>query len=317
MIGSRKSGTARAESSASISAMIRLARPQQWIKNAVVLAGVVFAEATDQPVAIIEAIAALVAFVLASAAIYVFNDLRDADVDRHHPLKQHRPIASGSVSHQTAAIFSVLLGVGAVALGTIVTPFLGLIILGYLLMMVGYTLWFKRVAILDVMTIAIGFVMRAVGGAVAVAVPISPWLLVCAFLLALFLGFGKRRAELIDLGGMASKHRISLQEYTAPLLDQLVGITAISALVTYAVYTVVSSNVPENDAMLFTVPFVAFAIFRYLYLVYGRGLGGSPESLLFRDRWLLASVVLWGVLALVIVRTGGDIDLLFWRGDHS
>src|SRR5690606_759446 len=164
--------------------------------------------------------------------------------------------------------------------------------------------------ILDVIVIAIGFVLRAVGGAVAVAVPISPWLLTCAFLLALFLGFGKRRAELIGLGSGASLHRLSLQGYTAPLLDQLVGITAVSALVVYTIYTFRSCSVPTNDSMVYTVPLVAFAIFRYLYLVYGRGLGGSPESLLFRDRWLLAVVVLWGVVALVLVTSGGTIDHL-------
>ena len=301
MIESRKAGTSRAESVASVAALLKLARPQQWVKNTVVLAGVVFAEMADQPLAVVEALIALVAFILASASIYVFNDIRDADADRHHPLKRSRPIAAGTVSPQTAARYSILLGLGAAFLGTAVTPLLGLIIVGYLAMMVAYTLWLKRVAILDVTVIAVGFVLRAVGGAVAVAVPISPWLLVCAFLLALFLGFGKRRAELIGLGGTASRHRLSLQGYTEPLLDQLVGITAFSALVTYTIYTIVSSSVPKNDTMLFTVPLVAFAIFRYLYLVYGRSLGGSPESLLFRDRWLLASVVLWGALALVIM----------------
>lgn len=310
MIESRETGNARADSAALMAAMLRLARPQQWVKNAVVLAGVVFAEATGHPIAMANAITAMVAFVLASVSIYVFNDLRDADADRHHPLKRNRPIASGTVSREAAGRFGFLTGGVAILMGTLVTPALGLIIGGYLLLMVCYTLWLKQVAILDVTTIAVGFVMRAVGGAVAVAVPISPWLLVCAFLLALFLGFGKRRAELIVLGGAASRHRLSLQGYTAPLLDQLVGITAISALVTYAVYTVVASNLPANDSMLLTVPPVAFAILRYLYLVYGRGLGGSPESLLFRDRWLLASVLLWGAIAMVIVRTGGEITLL-------
>jgi 4-hydroxybenzoate polyprenyltransferase len=202
---------------------------------------------------------------------------------------------------------SVALAAVALLLGGVVRPMLGLTVAAYLLIMICYNLWFKRAPIVDVVVIAVGFVLRAIAGAVAIAVPISPWLLLCAFLLALFLGFGKRRAELIAHGDGARFQRASLEGYTAPLLDQLVRITAISALVTYATYTVVSSSVPRNDAMLFTVPLVALAIFRYLYLVYGRGKGESPESLLFRDAWLLGAVLLWGGLALVIVKTDGAI----------
>ncbi len=269
------------------------------------LAGLVFAEITDQPHAVLEAFLAVVAFVLASAAVYIVNDTRDIDADRQHPLKRWRPLAAGEIAPATALRVAAAMAVASLALATVVTPMLTAIIGAYLVLMGAYTVWLKRVAILDVMVIAVGFVLRAVGGAVAVAVPISPWLLICAFLLALFLGFGKRRSEVVGLGLAATRHRAALAGYTGPLLDQLVGITAIAALVTYAVYTVVSTSVPDNGAMLLTVPFVAFAIFRYLYLIYGRGLGGSPESLLFRDRWLLGSVALWGVLALVVMRAGG------------
>lgn len=271
------------------------------------LAGLVFAEITDQPHAVLEAVLALIAFVLASAAIYIVNDLRDIEADRRHPLKRERPLAAGEIAASTALRVAIGLAIAALVLATVVTPALTGIIALYLALMVAYTVWLKQVAILDVMVIAIGFVLRAVGGAVAVSVPISPWLLVCAFLLALFLGFGKRRAELVGLGLGAARHRVALEGYTGPLLDQLVRISAIAALVTYATYTVVSSSVPENDSMLFTVPFVAFAIFRYLYLIYGRGLGGSPESLLFRDRWLLGAVTLWGVLALVLMQAGENV----------
>jgi 4-hydroxybenzoate polyprenyltransferase len=280
-------------------------RPQQWAKNAVVLAGLVFAEITDQPHAVLEALFALTAFVLASASVYIVNDIRDIAVDREHPLKRRRPLAASEIDSRAAIRVAVGLALAGLALATFVTPLLASIIGAYLTLMVAYTIWLKRVAILDVMVIAVGFVLRAVGGAVAVAVPISPWLLVCAFLLALFLGFGKRRAELVGLGLDAARHRVALAGYTGPLLDQLVRISAGAALVTYAIYTVVSTSVPDNGSMLMTVPFVAFAIFRYLFLIYGRGLGGSPESLLFRDRWLLGSVALWGVLALVLMRAGG------------
>jgi 4-hydroxybenzoate polyprenyltransferase len=285
-------------------AWLRLVRPQQWAKNAVVLAGLVFAEITDQPHSVLEATLALIAFVLASSAVYVINDLRDIEADQRHPLKRLRPLAAGEIDPASAVRAALALAAAALVLATVVTPMLTGIIALYLALMLAYTVWLKRIAILDVMVIAVGFVLRAVGGAVAVAVPISPWLLVCAFLLALFLGFGKRRAELVGLGLDAARHRVALEGYTGPLLDQLVRISAVASLVTYAIYTVVSTSVPDNGSMLLTVPFVAFAIFRYLYLIYGRGLGGSPESLLFRDRWLLGSVALWGVLALVLMQAG-------------
>lgn len=289
---------------ATIAIYLRLTRPQQWVKNAVVLAGLVFAEVTDQPRAVLDSVIALVAFVIASGAIYVFNDLRDAEVDRLHPRKQTRPIASGQLTQQAASTFGVALAAISLILAAFVTLPLAMIIAAFMVMMACYTLWLKRVPILDVTVIAVGFVLRAVGGAVAVSVPISPWLFVCTFLLALFLGFGKRRAELIELGEDAANHRSALEGYNATLLDQLVAITAVSALVTYSIYTVVSSAVPEDGSMIFSIPLVAFAIFRYLWLIYARGLGGSPESLLFRDRYLLTSVVVWGLLALVIMERG-------------
>lgn len=310
MIGAPETSTAPGTMASTAVALLRLARPQQWVKNAVVLAGLVFAALGDRPGAVLHAVLALLAFVAASSAVYVANDLRDIEADRHHPLKRNRPLATGAVSLRSAARFAVALIVAAMVAALAVTPLLVVTVAVYLLVMGGYNRWFKQIPILDVTIIAFGFVLRAVGGAVAVAVPISPWLLLCAFLLALFLGFGKRRAELIALGEAATLHRQALGGYTAPLLDQLVAITAVSALVTYAVYTVVSSSVPVNDAMLYTVPFVAFAIFRYLFLVYGRGLGDSPERLLFRDGWLLASVVAWGVAALVIMQTHGDVSRL-------
>lgn len=307
MIESQRSSSRGVDRVVTVTTLLRLTRPQQWVKNAVVLAGLVFAGSVDHPGAIADALLAMVAFVIASAAIYVFNDVRDADADRRHPLKRSRPIASGEVSIATAMRLSVGLAAGAMLLGFAITPAVGLTVASYLAMMACYNLWFKRVPIVDVIVIAFGFVLRAIAGAVAIAVPISPWLLLCAFLLALFLGFGKRRAELATHGDGAWLHRRALQGYNALLLDQLVRITAISALVTYATYTVVSTSVPRNDAMLFTVPLVALAIFRYLYLVYGRGKGESPESLLFRDRWLLGAVLLWGAMALVIVKTDGTV----------
>jgi len=286
------------------SALLRLSRPHQWIKNSVVLAGLVFAEVSDQPRAVANALLAVLAFILASVAIYVSNDIHDAEADRMHPTKRWRPIARGAVSPVVASRFGVVVALASVLLAATVSwEFLGIVGL-YLVMMAFYNQALKRIPILDVVVIALGFVFRAMGGAIAVDTPISPWLLVCAFLLALFLGFGKRRAEFMLLGDGAGRHRRSLEGYTLPLLDQLLRVSAGSALVTYAVYTFDASSVPDNDVMVITVPLVAFALFRYMYLIYGKNLGGSPESLLYRDRWILSSVVVWAVLALVLMETG-------------
>lgn len=288
-----------------LASLLRLSRPGQWIKNSVVLAGIVFAEATDQPRAVLEAALALIVFTLASSAVYVFNDRIDAESDRNHPLKYMRPIATGEVSPQVADRFAAILVMASVGLGLLIGQAFVAVVVAYIVMMIAYTLWLKHIAILDVTAIALGFVLRAIGGAAAVDVPISGWLLACAFLLALFLGFSKRRAELQALGASASNIRAALEGYTGQALDQLVGITAMSALVTYTLYTIDSSSVPESHAMVATVPLVAFAIFRYLFLVYGRDLGQSPDVLLFRDKWLLGSVLGWGVLALVLMEFGG------------
>ncbi len=196
------------------------------------LAGLVFAEITDQPHAVLEALLAVAAFILASASVYIVNDIRDIDADRQHPLKRLRPLAASEMEPAVAIRVAVGLALASLALATFVTPLLAGIIATYLSLMVAYTAWLKRVALLDVMVIAIGFVLRAVGGAVAVDVPISPWLLLCAFLLALFLGFGKRSAELVGMGIGAMRHRVALAGYTGPLLDQLVRITAGAALAT-------------------------------------------------------------------------------------
>lgn len=285
-------------------ALLRLSRPHQWIKNSVVLAGLVFAEVSDQPRAVANALLAVLAFILASVAIYVSNDIHDAVADREHPTKRWRPIAAGAVSPVVAAWFGVVVALASVLVAAAVSwEFLGIVGI-YLVMMGLYNQALKQIPVLDVVIIALGFVFRAMGGAVAVDTPISPWLLVCAFLLALFLGFGKRRAEFMLLGDGAGMHRRSLEGYTLPLLDQLLRVSAGSALVTYAVYTFDASSVPDSNIMVVTVPLVAFAIFRYMYLIYGKNLGGSPESLLYRDRWILASVVAWAVLALILMEFG-------------
>jgi 4-hydroxybenzoate polyprenyltransferase len=279
---------------------IRLVRPVQWSKNAVVLAGVVFARMVADPSPLLHALAALVAFCMISSAMYIFNDWLDIERDRHHPLKRFRPLASGAITPRQALPVGSALAIASLALAWSVTPALALVAAHYALLMVAYTLWLKRIVIIDVFVIAGGFLLRAIAGAVAVDVPISAWLMLCTVLLALFLGFCKRRNEMLTLQATATLHRDVLRGYTPAILDQFILLTASTTIMAYAMYTFTSTYVPENDTMMITVPIVAFAIFRYLYLVYVRKLGGAPESLLFRDPALLSSVALWGASVLVI-----------------
>lgn len=280
---------------------LRLVRPVQWSKNAVVFAGVVFARLVTHPDALLKAFVTFVAFCAIASAVYIFNDWRDIERDRVHPTKRRRPLAAGRIQPRSALIACGTLAMVGCVLGALISWWLLLICVGYLAMMAWYTLELKSIVILDVFVIAAGFILRATSGAVAVGVPVSSWLLLCTFFLSLFLGFGKRRSELKLLEGSAAMHRPSLKGYTIPALDQLIGVTAGATLMAYSMYTFVSNDVPQNDAMMLTIPFVAFALYRYLYLVHGQDLGGSPESLLFRDRPLFLAIVAWGIASLTIL----------------
>jgi 4-hydroxybenzoate polyprenyltransferase len=247
------------------------------------------------------ALGAVAAFCLISSAVYLVNDLRDIERDRAHPKKRLRPIAAGRVTIPQATAAATLLVIGAVATAWIVRPEFSLVVAAYAAMMVAYSAGLKHLVILDVCVIAAGFVLRAAGGAIAIDVPISPWLYVCTALLALLIGFGKRRNELSLLECNASAHRANLDAYTLPMLDQLTGVSASATVVAYALYTFDANATPGAQAMMLTVPFVAYAVFRYLYLIHHSELSGSPELLLFRDRPLLASIVGWGVTSLAIL----------------
>lgn len=245
--------------------------------------------------------AAALVFCGLSSAVYLINDVRDIEADRHHPLKRYRAIASGELSPQSALAMAAVLLLVSLGAAYLVRPEFLLISLAYVGLMIAYSFWLKRVVLVDVLTIAAGFVIRAAAGAVAIAVEISPWLLVCTMLLALLLGFGKRRHEVMTLKSRAARHRANLDAYTPRLLDQLIGITAASTVIAYAVYTFDSASVPANHTMMLTIPVVVYAIFRYLYLVYLRHLGGSPEVMLVRDRPLLVSIVLWGLSSVLVL----------------
>jgi len=280
-------------------------RPGQWTKNLVIFAGLLFGRRLLDPAAVAAALGAFAVFCALSGVVYLVNDLADRETDRQHPLKAKRPIASGALPSQAAVGAAIALGVcglsGAVALGR---PF-AIVAVGYLALQLAYSGALKHIVIIDVLTIAIGFVMRAVAGAVAVNVEFSNWLLVCTILLALFIALAKRRHEIVLLAGGATSHRPILGEYSAYLLDQMIGVVTASTLISYVFYTIS----PETQAKFgtpwlgLTIPFPLYGIFRYLYLVHQRDGGGSPADLLLTDRPLLACVALWAVsVSLIIYR---------------
>jgi 4-hydroxybenzoate polyprenyltransferase len=279
---------------------LSLLRPRQWTKNGFVLAGVVFSGLFVDPQAVRTAITAFFIFCLVSSAGYVYNDILDKDEDALHPVKCHRPVASGKVSVGEARALAAVLIVVALVSGFVLDISFGFVTLLYFLSTVTYSLWLKHVVLIDLLILAAGFVLRAAAGAVAVGVMISPWLLICTTLLSLFLGLGKRRHELLLLEGEAAEHRATLDDYSPELLNQLLSTVTAATLVSYSIYTFTSGH---GLAMMLTIPFVLFGLFRYLYLIYCRDLGGSPEEILLTDRQLLATVVLWGVAVLFVMAT--------------
>jgi 4-hydroxybenzoate polyprenyltransferase len=283
------------QSTAFSSAIIvaRAMRPAQWLKNGIVFAGLVFGGKLLEPTAVASATLTALTFCLLSSGFYLLNDVRDRDADRLHPVKRLRPVPAGELAPRTAVFAGTILIVSAIAGSAFLGRDLALVFLAYASLMAAYNLGLKEVVIVDVFAIAAGFVLRAVGGAIAVNVSISPWLLMCTMLLALLIGFGKRRHELVALDN-AAEHRRNLNLYNRPMLDQAVAVTAAGTLIAYAVYTFDSESAQYHHRMMLTIPIVAYSVFRYLYLLYHRGQGGAPETMLLTDRPLLASVAAWG-----------------------
>jgi 4-hydroxybenzoate polyprenyltransferase len=274
-------------------------RPRQWIKNLLVFAALVFAERFGDPEAIADSILAFAAFCLLSGAVYLVNDLLDRERDRLHPRKRERPIAAGHLGAAPAVIASSILALGGLAIaastGTGLLPVAGI----FLAINLAYSLLGKHVGIVDVLTVAIGFVLRAAAGGVAIDVRVSPWLLVCTFFLALFLAIGKRRCEIEVLGEEATRHRRALGRLEIEFLDQLMTIVTPAAILSYALYTI-SADQPRE--MVYTVPFVVYGIFRYLWLVRVRGEGDDPSEVFLRDLPLQADLVLWlGAVAAILL----------------
>jgi 4-hydroxybenzoate polyprenyltransferase len=277
-------------------------RPRQWVKNLFVFAGVIFSQQLLTP-RIWPALAAFAIFCGLSGSVYLFNDVMDADKDRLHPAKRLRPIASGALPAGTAVGFGVLLLAGCLVAAFKLSTAFGLVALCYGALLTAYSVWLKHVVIVDVLTVSAGFVLRAVAGAVAVDVEISGWLLICTILIALFLGLGKRRHEYRSLTGDAAAHRPILADYSEGFLDQMISVVTASTVTTYALYTMSPETVAKFHTRLLplTLPFVLYGIFRYLYLLYRRDLGGNPSDLLVTDRGLLLDALLWMVATLVII----------------
>ena len=284
-----------ARTSATWSLLARSLRPEEWTKNLLVFAGLLFGGRLLDPAAVLAAASAFAIFCALSSAGYLFNDVRDRESDRRHPLKQRRPVASGELPSPTAiAATGVLAGGGLIAAAGM-TPTLAAVAAAYLLLVFLYSVLLKNIVIIDVLTVAGGFVLRAIAGAVAVAVPFSAWLLVCTTLLALFLGLNKRRHELVLLGEAAIDHRRILHEYSPYLLDQMIAVVTASTVIAYTFYAISAETAARlGTARLgLTIPFVLYGIFRYLYLVHQKRGGGSPAAMLVTDRPLLICVGLW------------------------
>jgi 4-hydroxybenzoate polyprenyltransferase len=273
-------------------------RPKQWIKNTFVLAGLAFAGMVTEIDAVVAALAVFVAFCLASGATYLINDAADAEGDRHNPRTASRPIARGDLSIGAALVAAALSAAAALALAALVNWESLAALGGYVVLQLAYSHGLKHVLFLDVMAIAAGFVLRAAAGGLAIDVPVSSWLLLCTGLLAIFLGFTKRRAEAVALGGSSQPRRAVLDHYSVGLLDELIAVVTPATVVTYSIYAVTGA---QTDWMLLTIPFVMYGIFRVLFLIHHRpAVTEEPAVVVFRDRPLLACVALWAVVAAAI-----------------
>jgi len=281
--------------------LIKTMRPRQWPKNIFIVAALVFDRQLTNFPAVIKTFIGVVLFCLLSSCVYIINDIADRESDRVHPSKRNRPIASGELSVKIAVMAVVILLFVTIPLSFFLSTGFGLISLGYFLLMLAYSQWLKHVNLIDVFIIATGFVLRVAAGVSLIKVErFSPWLYVVMTLLALFIGFGKRRAELTTLGGEANSHRRVLDGYNITLLDQLITIVSSTTIIAYSLYTFSAPNLPTNHTMMLTIPFVLYGIFRYLFLIQVKQEGGAPEELVLTDRPLQAAMVLYAASVLVI-----------------
>jgi len=281
--------------------ILKLMRPRQWVKNVIVFFALIFDKQLFHWQATLRTLAGFALFCLISSAVYIFNDIADIEADRQHPKKKFRPLPAGELSVGVARSFGIGLLLVVLPLAYWLTPSFAAVLAVYFVMMLAYTSRLKHIPILDVMILAAGFVLRVQSGVTLISVErFSPWLYVITTLGALYLGFGKRRAELSLLEEGAKSHRRVLDGYTIPLLDQYITIVSGTTILAYSLYTFTAPNLPDNHAMMLTIPFVVYAIFRYLYLVQVSQVTGSPEEVLLTDRPLQISILLWGIVAMAV-----------------
>lgn len=278
-------------------------RPRQWLKNTIIFAALVFDRqlSIENWPAVLRTFLGFVIFCLLSGVVYIINDIADLEADKQHPIKKNRPLASGELSVNVARGFAIITLLIIIPLSFLLSPAFGIVAVSYLALNLAYSNWIKNIPLLDVFAIALGFVLRILAGVTLIEVArFSPWLYVVTTLGALYIGFGKRRAELALLADRANSHRKVLDGYTLPLLDQLITIVSGTTIIAYSLYTFSAPNLPDNHAMMLTIPFVMYGIFRYLYLIEVKHRGGAPEEVLFSDHPLQITIILWGITILAI-----------------
>lgn len=283
-------------------ALFSAMRPKQWIKNGFIFVPLLFDRKLFDVRYFLATLAGFGLLCLISSAVYLINDLTDLEADRAHPVKRKRPLPSGRLPVGLATGAAVALPLVAIPLGYVLKPGFTAILATYLVMQIAYSFSLKHVVLIDVMIIAAGFLLRVASGVVLVdVVRFSPWLYIFTTMLALFMGFGKRRHELILLQEDANNHRAILDQYTIKLLDEMIVIVTATTILTYALYTFSAEGLPENHSMMLSVPFVIYGIFRYLYLIHVKGEGGAPDEIALRDRPLQAAVALWGITIVLVL----------------
>jgi len=284
--------------------ILKSMRPQQWLKNLFIYAPIFFSQNIFEVPLLIKATVAFITFCILSGALYTFNDLKDIEEDKQHPQKSKRPLALGKLKKSTAVISIIILtALAFVSAGIINKEFLAICLI-YCGLQIAYSIWLKHVIILDVFVVAAGFLIRVVAGGLAIDVSLSSWLLICTTLLALFLAMSKRRHELVLLEDNAHNHRSILREYSPYLLDQMIAVVTASTLIAYSLYTISTETITKfgTRKLIYTIPFVLYGIFRYLYLVHQKSEGGSPEALIIKDKPLLIDIFLWVMTVALILQ---------------
>lgn len=282
---------------------LKLMRPKQWLKNVFVFIGLFFGTDMSDPLLILKVVVVAIAFSLTSSSVYIFNDIIDIEKDRNHPKKSKRPLAAGKVEVNPAFILAIILSIISILLGYWVSWEILVILVSYVILNIFYSCWLKHVVILDVFCISAGFMLRILAGTVGVGIPPSKWLLFCSMMITLLLGFAKRRAELIALQKNSGEHREVLSDYSPALLDELGAICGAATIISYSLYTMspISIEKHHTESLIYTVPFVTYAIFRYLFLLHKCRSGGDPTEDLFTDPHILIACFGWLATTLYLI----------------